>query len=464
VTWRGNQTFFHVVLLGLQIGLVGTLCTLLLLLAERHNKRFDLSPTQQFVLSDAAKKVAQSLDEKVESNACYTPDEPGQRPALFDTLELFAKVSPRIRYQLVDLNRSPATAQKYSVNNAGAGVVVMGDQVVPIPFVDEEGITSALIRLTRPAERVVCFVVGHGEHSPFDTDERRGYNEVAKALEREGFTIRALDHVPPTGVPGDCRVVVLAGPTREFLPGEIESLDSYLRQGGQMLLLVDPGAPLGIVTFLERHGARAGNDVVVDERNRLMGTEPSMLHVPAFNRSIFRSELEAAVFPVARTIVPTEEGDKSGRVKVLALSSPDSWAYVEGGKLPDRGARFRREKDQPGPLPVGVYIEVPRERDGSPVSTPGRIIAFGDSDFAANLSLNWRGNKDVFLNSIALLAEDPTLVAVRRKGLPRGSISPIYLTESQDRLVFWISVVVMPASVALIGITIAARRRRRGSR
>ncbi|GIW43711.1 MAG: hypothetical protein KatS3mg077_0993 [Candidatus Binatia bacterium] len=464
MTIKGNQSIIHVAQLTAQIVIVSTLFTFVLLLAERHNWRFDFSPTQQFHLSDAAKKVAQSLDTDVEIVAFYTPDEPGQRRALLDTLELFAKATPRIRYQLVDLNRSPAMAQKYGVNNAGSGVIVLNERVQHVQFIDEEGITSALIRITRQGERAVCFVTGHGEHSPFDTDERRGYNEVAKALEREGFSIRELPLVPPEGVPNDCRVVVMAGPTRDFLPGEAESLDRYLRGGGQMLLLIDPGAPPSVLTFLERYGAKAGNDVVLDERNRLLGTDASMLNVPAFNKNIFRTELDTAVFPVARTILPTEEGDRSGRVKVLALSSPDSWAYVEGGKLPDRNVRFRRDKDQPGPLPVGVYIELPMQGQATELQDHGRLIVFGDSDFATNLALNWRGNKDVFLNSVALLAEDPTLIAVRRKGLPRGSISPIYLTESQDRVVFWLAVVAVPSVVALAGIAVAAVRRRRGSR
>jgi ABC-type uncharacterized transport system involved in gliding motility auxiliary subunit len=95
---------------------------------------------------------------------------------------------------------------------------------------------------------------------------------------------------------------------------------------------------------------------------------------------------------------------------------------------------------------------------------PGRLIVFGDSDFATNLSLNWRGNKDLFLSSVGLLAEDPALVAVRRKGLPKGSVSPIYLTEGQDAVVFWVAVVLVPSVVVVAGIFIATHRRRKGSR
>jgi len=62
---------------------------------------------------------------------------------------------------------------------------------------------------------------------------------------------------------------------------------------------------------------------------------------------------------------------------------------------------------------------------------PGRLAVFGDSDFASNLYLKLLGNKDLFLSSVGLLAEEPELVAVRSKGQPRGTLSPIALTATQ---------------------------------
>ena len=49
-------------------------------------------------------------------------------------------------------------------------------------------------------------------------------------------------------------------------------------------------------------------------------------------------------------------------------------------------------------------------------------MVFGDSDFATNFYLNLLGNKDLILSAIAVLAEDPALVAVRRKGMPSGTL------------------------------------------
>ena len=55
-------------------------------------------------------------------------------------------------------------------------------------------------------------------------------------------------------------------------------------------------------------------------------------------------------------------------------------------------------------------------------------MVFGDSDFATNFYFNLLGNKDLIMSAVAVLAEDPALVAVRRKGMPSGTLSPISLT------------------------------------
>ncbi|MBI3784048.1 MAG: GldG family protein [Deltaproteobacteria bacterium] len=463
---RQSQNVRHAALMSFQILVVGTLCALLLLLAERHSWRFDLSPTQRFSLAAASLNVAKELRVPVQITAFYNSQEEDQRREMQDTLDLFAKASGKISYRLVDLDRSPALAHKYGVSSVSTGVIESEGKIRLLRLVDEEEITNALLKLTRTQARRVCFITGHGEHSPQDSDERKGYSEIAKSLEKESFETSTLVNVPADGIPTGCTVVVEAGPTKAFLPGEADQLARYIEGGGQLLFLIDPGAPPAAVAFLKRYGVRPGDDVVLDERNRLMGTDSSMLNVPAFNKDVFRTDLDTAVFPLARTILPDDqEGDDQateGKYKIvaLALSSQESWAHVGDGRPPDGNVRFRKDVDHPGPLPVGVMVT-------ARASTSGRLprlVIYGDSDFASNLSLDWRGNRDVMLSSIALLAEDPTLIAVRHKSQPHGSISPIYLTESQDTVVFWISTVVVPGAFAVGGIVLTAIRRRRASR
>jgi ABC-type uncharacterized transport system involved in gliding motility auxiliary subunit len=120
--------------------------------------------------------------------------------------------------------------------------------------------------------------------------------------------------------------------------------------------------------------------------------------------------------------------------------------------------RFRREVDQVGPLSIGVLATL---APGAPDAPPGQLMVFGDSDFATNFYFNLLGNKDLILSAVAVLAEDPTLVAVRRKSMPSGTLSPISLTAAQSRVIFWAAVIVLPALSLLIGGVVGMRRRRR---
>jgi ABC-type uncharacterized transport system involved in gliding motility auxiliary subunit len=86
-----------------------------------------------------------------------------------------------------------------------------------------------------------------------------------------------------------------------------------------------------------------------------------------------------------------------------------------------------------------------------------RIAAFGDSDFASNAYLALSGNKDLILNTIAWLAEQDDLVAVRS----RDPVSqPVILSVDQGKVVFWLPVVGLPAAVLLAGALVIIYRRR----
>jgi gliding motility-associatede transport system auxiliary component len=457
----------YTALLVVQVVLALALAALVFVVAERHNRRFDLTPTKSFVLSDEARRVAEGIQVPIRITAFYNSQEHGQRRQAEDLLQLFHDASGQISYRLLDLDRSPALAKKYGIASFNTGVIETDGEVRPLTSIDEQEITNGLLKLTRREARILCFFTGHGEHSPKDAGERTGYSEVAKALEKENFQIRSLDVVPAAGVPADCTVAIFAGPSANFLPGEADLLAHYLDAGGGVLVMVDTTTPPSVVQFLAGYAVRVGDDIIVDERNRFFGADSFMPRVPIFDEGTFRKSLDsAAVFALARTVTPIEESPASKHVLLIALTSPDSWAHVDGAVVPEGAVQFRREKDKPGPLPVGLMVtrpvEAPTPPDSeAPAAKTGRMVVFGDSDFASNLYLNLLGNKDLFMSTIGVLTEDEQLIAMRRKGLPKSTLSPVALTEAQGRLIFWIAVVVEPAGFAVLGFVITWQRRRR---
>ena len=262
--------------------------------------------------------------------------------------------------------------------------------------------------------------------------------------------------------------MILAGPSYDLLPGEATALRRYLRNGGKVLLLADPDAPPSVLEFLRGVGVEAGNDLVVDEHNRFIGADSFMPQVVQFHTPTFRGRLDApALLSLARTIRPGAGTPPGIQVTAVAATSPDSWALVGATTAPNDRVRFRRDVDQPGPLTVGILatFENGPANGMSPAAPPGELMAFGDSDFGMNFYLNLLGNKDLLMSSIAVLTEEPELIAVRRKGSPSGSSSPIILTDWQGRVIFWIAVVVTPLSCLLFGGGVAlVRQRQRGGR
>jgi ABC-type uncharacterized transport system involved in gliding motility auxiliary subunit len=444
--------------LAVQVVLSLALFAVLELLATRHNRRFDLTPTQTFALSASARQVAEAFDKPARVTVFYNSQLNDQRRDIADLLEQFHTAAPALTYRLLDLDRSPALANKYGVSSYNTGVLEVGEDTVVLRSVDEAELTNALLSLSRQRARAVCFVTGHGERDPQNNDERAGYSEMGIALERERFSVQTLSTLPSEGVPAACTEVVLAGPSHDFLPGETDVLLRYLRGGGRVLMLVDPDAPPSVLQFLRELGIEARGDLIVDEQNRFVGSDSFMPQVVRFRTETFHNSLTApAVMSLARPVGPTEDRPDGIQVTAIAATSPDSWAMVGASQPPDGEARFRREVDQVGPFSVGVLATLP---GSAPDAPSGQLMVFGDSDFATNFYLNLLGNKDLILSAVAVLAEDPALVAVRRKGMPSGTLSPISLTATQSRSIFWVAVVLLPAACLLVGGGIGLRRLR----
>lgn len=450
-------------LLALQVLLALVLFFVLEMLATRHNRRYDLTPAKAFELSGSARQVAAAFDQPVRITAFYNSQGNDARRNMADLLTQFEVAAPDFSFRLLDLDRSPALAGKYGVSSYNSGILEVGEDRLRLRTIDEGEITAALLSLSRDRTRTVCFLTGHAERSPADADERAGYSSLGTALTRERFAVDALTTLPREGVPPQCTVVVMAGPSKDLVPGESDALLRFLRGGGRVLLLVDPDAPPSVIEFLAAAGIEARRGLIVDEQNRFVGADSYMPQVLRFRSETFHNNLTApAVLSLARPVGPLDERPEGVTVTSIAATSPESWAMVDASTPPDGEAAFRPEIDQPGPLSVGVLATF---APTAPDASPGQLMVFGDSDFATNFYLDLLGNRDLALSAIAVLTEDPALVAVRRKSQPGGTLSPISLTAAQTRVVFWVAVLATPGAALLIGGLVGLRRlRQRGGR
>lgn len=435
-------------LLPLVVGTIGLVacCAAILVLTFRHNVRVDLTPQRNYTLSTHAKRILAELPRDVQLTVFIRSEDP-RTPQLKDLLWRITRETPRVTYEIVDLNRSPALAKRYGVDRYGAIVVESGGKRRDVSNASEAMLMGALLSVTRDRDRVVYFVSGHGERSPDDGDRKTGMSVAKNTLLDEQFTVRTLPLMQTESVPIDATVVVMAGPRKDYLPGELTQVEGYVRRGGNLLVMLEPESPPSIAAFVAGLGISAPPRVVVDPDRRLAGGEGVTLMVSDMLPSFLVSgTLEAPpVFSYARPLglVTPEAGDA---IRFLTTSAA-SWT-----SSPDDPRSTKSADEASGAKLVGAALVATEQRRG-------RTIVLGDSDFATNGMIEYLGNRDLLVNSISWLAKDESLLSARAQSKEAGR-EQFFVTETQGAWSFWLATVLQPAVFFGAGALVFLRRRR----
>ena len=232
-------------------------------IAYKRPVSFDLTRDRIFTLQDDTVKTLKGLKSDVKALAVYRMDEEGYAPAE-GLLKRYAAVSPHFTYEMVDPYRSPEMAKTYGVVSGGPRILlVSGEQKAPASAPDEQGVTNALVKVTRVGTRKVYFTQGHGEPDPTG-QQPRAYGQMTKALEGEGYDVAPLSLLEKPEVPSDASVVVVAGARSGFLEAEVKALEAFAAKGGHLGVFLEPEVDPGLDRLLAAYGVQADEDVVVE--------------------------------------------------------------------------------------------------------------------------------------------------------------------------------------------------------
>ncbi len=439
------------------LGFFGLLVAVQLILIE-HNQRLDLTAQKTFTLSPRAKQVVSALKRDVQVTAFIHSDRP-ENFFIKDMLSRMAVLSPHFRHSVIDINRNPALAREYNATQYGTLVFESeGLRKGTLLGRGEAAAIAALLQVTRaPGDKIIYFLTGHGEASFDDSSPVSGYTKLRGALVDEFYDERTLSLGESGTVPDDATVVVVFGPEADFLPFELEALSAYIQRGGALLVLLDPGKSPSFVTFLERYGITLPHLIAVDPTKRLFAGEMLTFRATATKKPhpLIRSVNAPPIFSLAG-VVEMQPDEKRGLVaQAILATSPQGWAS-EPENIPRTGIReFDEEKDFRGPVPLAGEMLVQTGK------AFGRIVVFGDADFLNNNMVEQGGNRDLFVNAVNWMADDPGQMAARPETQQSG-VNQLFLTSDQIQYVLVTSTVVLPGSFLLIGVGIFTWRRYRG--
>jgi ABC-type uncharacterized transport system involved in gliding motility auxiliary subunit len=371
-----------------------------------------------------------------------------------DLMIEYKHLSPHFQFKDINPQEKPEVAKEYGAKHIGDVIVASGDQKVNLEGSPEGGfseadVTNTILKVTRDTVKTVCFVTGHGEKSLTDSSVD-GYAQMAENLKKETYTTTSVNLVRG-GIPSDCNVLVIAGPTKPFFPQETAMISKYLDAGGKVMIEVDPETDPKLDSILQPWNVSVGNNVVIDASGmgQLLGAGPEIPLVVQYGDSPITKSLQRQMtyFPIARTVSIAEKSKSDPEAVELLKTSPQSFTKV---KL-EHTVKYDPKTDTLGPLSLGVAAS--RKVDDK----SARLVVIGDSDFATNQVLGGPGSDgDLFLNSINWLAQDENLISIRPK--PETS-RHITLTVAQATALAWIDRFFLPGLVIIVGISIWWKRR-----
>ncbi len=478
--------FFARLLFGANTLLAFALALLLLgmvnYVANQQFRRFDLSATRFFSLSDKTLQLLNGVTNRLDVYVLLPSDH-----TLYDDvttlLREYRYACPPLVVETVDPNRDLARAELIAreVEGARPAVVVFSyegrSEIVDarnlveseldpdgvgmrrVSFRGEVEFSSAIRRVIAETRPTVYMLRGHGERDINNFDPARGYSQIARALRRDHINIQPFLLGEQLGLPDDCDLLIIAGPTRRFAQPELDIIRTYLERSGRLLVLLDALHQVGIETVLEDWGIRLPNEIVVDSQHTLTGRELiaqdygphpitrrlqnviTLFHLPR--------PVDPAVEPALPGVPPTD----GTRVIPLVFSSELSWAESDPTQTP---FRFDPGVDRPGPIPIAVTVERGVAAELAAEISPTRIVVFGDSDFASNGALTG-GNTDLFLSAVNWLLEREEMMGIDAKTYQEYRL---LMSRDQLKYLFWAVVVALPAGVSVIGILVGIRRRK----
>ncbi len=249
-------------------------------------------------------------------------------------------------------------------------------------------------------------------------------------------------------------------------------LETFLKKGGKVLLLLDPAdkttaVPLtNLIGLAKEWGMAVGNDMVVDASGmgRLIGAGPEVpIAMPVQGSHPITDNFRLmTAFPLTRSVTPIDGGTDGHVAQKLLETSPQSWAETDlKGLFATGRPELNTDKgDKAGPVSIAAAVsatapDAPAPSGDAP-KPEARVVVVGDSDFASNAAISIQGNRDLSLNIVNWLAQQENLIAIHPHSAQDRRIT---LTEDQTQRILWISLLIIPGFLLANGVRVWWKRR-----
>lgn len=369
------------------------------------------------------------------------------RQIIRNFMALYQRYKPDINLIFIDPEKEADKARAARIQLNGEMVVEFAGRSEHLTQLNEQTLTSTLLRLAHSSNKTVMYLDGHGERK-LDGVANHDLGELFGAkLKQNGFRLNSLNLALAQEVPDNVSVLVVAHPQLDLMPGEVDKLLRYVEHGGSLLWLVDAEPLHGLERLAEALDLLLLPGMVIDPAAAEMNAPATWSLGAAYPpHAVTRNFNLITAFPSARPLAWNES--PAWQHRVLVEVAARGWI---SRKAPRGTPRFDRQHDTPGPAVIALALQrTINDREQ-------RIVVVGNGAFLSNSFAGNGGNVDLGVNMVNWLASEEHLIAVQ----PRAAKdSKLVLSQTQLTVISAGFLLGVPLLFVLAGGVIWWKRRR----
>jgi hypothetical protein len=366
-----------------------------------------------------------------------------------DFIALYQQTKSDISLSFVDPVKDAAAMRKADVRSNREMVIEYRGRNEHLTLVNEQAVSSALLRLAHTTDQKLMYVDGHGERK-LDGQANHDLGDFGKKLQQNGFKIASLNLALAQDVPGNGTLLVITQPQIDLLPGEVDKILRYVDNGGNLLWLLDAEPLHGLERLATKLGILLTPGIIIDPDAQKMNAPSNWTLGASYPpHPVTRNFNLITAFPYARALgredsnaqVESEGHPHSSAWNRSTIIEAASNGWVSRNPIP-KNASFDKNRDIPGPFSLAISLE--RTLDAH----DQRIVVVGSGAFLANAYAGNGGNLDLGINIINWLSHEERLITTQ----PRATIdNSITLSKNQLSMISIGFVVALPLLLLAIG-------------
>jgi ABC-type uncharacterized transport system involved in gliding motility auxiliary subunit len=335
------------------------------------------------------------------------------RKIIGNFLSLYQRYKPDIHLVFIDPEKEPEKTRAARIQLNGEMVIEYAGRSEHLTQINEQTLTSTLLRLGHTINQTVMYLDGHGERK-LDGHANHDLGLLFGAkLKQNGFRINSLNLSIAQDVPSNTRVLVITQPQVDLMPGEVDKLLRYIERGGNLLWLIDAGSLHGLEPLAEKIRLQLPDGIVIDPAATEMNAPATWSLGTSYPPHAITNQFNLiTAYPGARPLAWNEGSGWHALVEVAG----SSWiSHSDLNTLKSKPV-FDKLHDTKGP----VVIVAALERTIHDIEQ--RIVVTGNGAFLANSFAGNGGNVDMGVNMVNWLARDDQLISLQPRAAKDSNI------------------------------------------